>query len=213
MADKGIKEGDTVSWKWGSGKPSGVVEEVKSSGQLEIETAGRKVRKNADEDNPAVHVAREGNDVVKRASELAKESDGKDVEMKEKEKEKRDEKKEEEKEEKEREKEVSGKSAGWKRDRDDAVEEDGEAAAGEQGTHAAVEEQEDAEEETGKGAKKPKLDTDNEKSSEEKEKKGKASQPKKKTGRVAPKVKKSENPKPDIFHDTPAARTRSKAAV
>jgi hypothetical protein len=50
------------------------VAEVKTSGKLEIETAGKKVHKNADEPNPAVHVAREeGNDVVKRASELTKE--------------------------------------------------------------------------------------------------------------------------------------------
>jgi hypothetical protein len=203
-----------VSWKWGSGKPSGVVEEVKTSGQLEIETAGKKVRKNADEDNPAVHVAREGNDVVKRASELTKESDGEDVEVKDREKEKEEEEKvKEKKEEKEGEKELSGKSAGEKRDRNDAVEEDGEAAAVEQETHAAVEEQEGAEKEIRKEAKKPKLGTDEEKLSEEKEKKRKTSLLKKKAGRVAPKAKKSEDSKPAVFHDTPAARTRSKATA
>lgn len=74
MSDSPIKQGDEVSWKWGSGNPSGTVAEIKTSGKLEIETAGKKVHKNSDAENPAVHVAREGNDVVKRASELTKEN-------------------------------------------------------------------------------------------------------------------------------------------
>ncbi|KAG6872451.1 hypothetical protein C0995_009708 [Termitomyces sp. Mi166 len=92
MADKNIHEGDEgkfesilsgevsydrpysppVSWKWGTSEPSGTVAEVKTEGKLEIETKGKLVHKNADPSNPAVHVERTGNDVVKRASELTK---------------------------------------------------------------------------------------------------------------------------------------------
>ncbi|KAM6492298.1 hypothetical protein JOM56_012022, partial [Amanita muscaria] len=65
-----IQVGDEVSWNWGGEHPTGVVKEMKTTGKLEIESKGKLVHKNADEDNPAVHVEREGNDVVKRASEL-----------------------------------------------------------------------------------------------------------------------------------------------
>lgn len=46
--------------------------EIKTSGELAIETKGKQVKVNASEDNPAVHVARDGNDVVKRARTLTK---------------------------------------------------------------------------------------------------------------------------------------------
>ncbi|KAG6917748.1 hypothetical protein DXG01_001286 [Tephrocybe rancida] len=72
MADKNIQEGDDVTWNWGGGHPSGTVAEIKTDGQLEIESKGKLVHKNADPSNPAVHVERSGNDVVKRASELTK---------------------------------------------------------------------------------------------------------------------------------------------
>ncbi|RDB17448.1 hypothetical protein Hypma_001596 [Hypsizygus marmoreus] len=72
MADTTIQEGDAVSWKWGNGEPTGTVAEVKTDGPLEIESKGKRVHKNSDPANPAVHVEREGNDVVKRASELTK---------------------------------------------------------------------------------------------------------------------------------------------
>ncbi|KAF9456959.1 hypothetical protein BDZ94DRAFT_1135587, partial [Collybia nuda] len=62
----------TVSWKWGQSSPQGTIAEIQTTGQLEIESKGKLVHKNADPDNPAVHVAREGNDVVKRASELTR---------------------------------------------------------------------------------------------------------------------------------------------
>lgn len=61
-----------VSWKWGTSEPTGIVAEMKTEGKLEIETKGKLVHKNADPSNPAVHVERAGNDVVKRASELTK---------------------------------------------------------------------------------------------------------------------------------------------
>ena len=38
---------------------------------------GNTIKKNASPDNPGVHVSRQGNDVVKRASELDKEGEGK----------------------------------------------------------------------------------------------------------------------------------------
>ena len=69
-----ISTPSTVSWNWGSGHPSGTVAEIKAQGSLEITSKGKKVHKNANTENPAVHVEREGNDVVKRASELTKES-------------------------------------------------------------------------------------------------------------------------------------------
>ena len=60
-----------MSWKWGSGSPEGTVAETKSEGEIAIKTKrGNTVKKNAEPDNPAVHIERSGNDVVKRASEL-----------------------------------------------------------------------------------------------------------------------------------------------
>lgn len=128
-----------VSWKWGSsGHPSGTVAEIKTHGALEIESKGKRVRRNADLDNPAVHVVREGNDVVKRASELTKESSAPYIEKRDKRttvKEGVEEKKVTE--------------AGEKRDRSDADV---------NGDKASVNEQVEAEKDTGKEAKKPKLD-------------------------------------------------------
>jgi hypothetical protein len=60
-----------VSWQWGSGAPGGTVAEVAKEGEIAIESKkGNTIKKNADPENPAVHVERSGNDVVKRASEL-----------------------------------------------------------------------------------------------------------------------------------------------
>lgn len=53
--------------------------EVKTFGKLEIESKGKRVYKNADESNPAVHIERDGND-VKRASELSRLRGGGDEE-------------------------------------------------------------------------------------------------------------------------------------
>ena len=45
--------------------------ETKSEGEIAIKTKrGNTVKKNAEPHNPAVHIERSGNDVVKRASEL-----------------------------------------------------------------------------------------------------------------------------------------------
>jgi hypothetical protein len=60
-----------VSWNWGGGAPGGTVAETKKEGEIAIKSKrGNTIKKNADPGNPAVHVERAGNDVVKRASEL-----------------------------------------------------------------------------------------------------------------------------------------------
>ncbi|KIW65377.1 hypothetical protein PV04_07642 [Phialophora macrospora] len=65
------EKGDKVTWNWGSGQPGGTVAETKKEGELAITSKrGNKIKKNADPSNPAVHIERSGNDVVKRASEL-----------------------------------------------------------------------------------------------------------------------------------------------
>ncbi|KAK4997016.1 hypothetical protein LTR66_003506 [Elasticomyces elasticus] len=71
MAEKEIKKGDEVSWNWGSGHPSGTVGEIAKEGELSIKSnKGNTIKKNADPEDPAVHIERAGNDVVKRAHEL-----------------------------------------------------------------------------------------------------------------------------------------------
>lgn len=61
----------TVSWPWGGGAPGGEVAEKKKEGEIAITSKrGNKIKKNAEPSNPAVHVKRSGNDVVKKASEL-----------------------------------------------------------------------------------------------------------------------------------------------
>lgn len=65
-----------VSWNWGSGAPGGTVAETKDHGEISIQSKrGNTIKKSADgPDNPAVHIERSGNDVVKKASELNVES-------------------------------------------------------------------------------------------------------------------------------------------
>ncbi|MCJ1310251.1 hypothetical protein MMC25_003913 [Agyrium rufum] len=70
MADVPEK-GDQVSWNYGGGKPSGEVAEKKTEGEIAIESKrGNTIKKKADPENPAIHISRPGNDVVKRQSEL-----------------------------------------------------------------------------------------------------------------------------------------------
>ena len=60
-----------MAWNWGGGAPGGKVAEVKHEGQVAITSKrGNTIKKNAEPDNPAVHISRSGNDVVKKASEL-----------------------------------------------------------------------------------------------------------------------------------------------
>ncbi|ORX98770.1 hypothetical protein BCR34DRAFT_495824, partial [Clohesyomyces aquaticus] len=61
----------SVSWQWSGSRPGGEVAEVKEHGELAIQSnKGNTIKKNADPEDPAVHVQRSGNDVVKRAHEL-----------------------------------------------------------------------------------------------------------------------------------------------
>ncbi|KAI6884115.1 hypothetical protein KC363_g330 [Hortaea werneckii] len=135
MADKEIKEGDGVSWQWSGGRPGGVASEVKEQGEMTMETKrGNEVKKNAEPDNPAVKVDREGHDVVKKASELEVEEEGPNhKEDGEKQDDKKDEEKNEEGEEKDEDKnEADGEEkkdgeepqAGEKRKADDGEKED-----------------------------------------------------------------------------------------
>lgn len=60
-----------VSWSYGGGKPSGEVVEKKTDGELSIQSKkGNTITRKGDPENPAVHMAREGNDVLKKQSEL-----------------------------------------------------------------------------------------------------------------------------------------------
>ncbi|KAI3325646.1 hypothetical protein HD806DRAFT_453457 [Xylariaceae sp. AK1471] len=71
MTTQKPQKGDKVSWNWGSGAPGGKVVETKDKGEIAIKSKrGNTIKKNASPDNPAVHIERSGNDVVKRASEL-----------------------------------------------------------------------------------------------------------------------------------------------
>jgi len=79
MADTTIQEGDKASWKWSGSRPSGEVAEVKEHGDLSIQSnKGNTITKTATEGDPAVHLARSGNDVVKKASELTIDERGND---------------------------------------------------------------------------------------------------------------------------------------
>lgn len=66
-----------VSWKWGNGAPSGEVAEIATEGEIAIQSnKGNTIKKNASAEDPAVHITRPGNDVVKRAHELTVEEKG-----------------------------------------------------------------------------------------------------------------------------------------
>ncbi|TCD67837.1 hypothetical protein EIP91_011899 [Steccherinum ochraceum] len=72
VRDDKLEEGQEVSWKWGSGNPSGKVAEIVTEGKAEVTSnKGNTIHKNArGEDDPAVKITRKGNDVVKLAHEL-----------------------------------------------------------------------------------------------------------------------------------------------
>lgn len=60
-----------VSWQWSGNRPEGQVAEVAKEGEVSIESnRGNTITMEAEPENPAVHIARPGNDVVKKASEL-----------------------------------------------------------------------------------------------------------------------------------------------
>jgi len=71
MATESPRIGDQVSWQWSGSRPSGTVAEVKDHGHVSITSnKGNVISRNAEPGDPAVHVERSGNDVVKRAHEL-----------------------------------------------------------------------------------------------------------------------------------------------
>ncbi|KAK5106023.1 hypothetical protein LTS08_000139 [Lithohypha guttulata] len=71
MAGETPEKGDKVSWNYGGGAPGGTVAETKTEGDVAIKSKrGNTIKKKAEPNNPAVHIERSGNDVVKKASEL-----------------------------------------------------------------------------------------------------------------------------------------------
>ncbi|CAO1630214.1 unnamed protein product [Parajaminaea phylloscopi] len=65
-----LKEGDKVSWNWGNGNPSGTVKEVVDD-TAEVKTKrGNTVKKDGDEENPAIVLDTGKSDAVKRANEI-----------------------------------------------------------------------------------------------------------------------------------------------
>jgi len=65
-----VQQGDKVSWNWNGNHPSGTVGEVKAGEVTVTSHRGNEISKTGDESNPAVHIERSGNDVVKTANEL-----------------------------------------------------------------------------------------------------------------------------------------------
>merc|ERR1712072_618615 len=172
MADKEIKEGDEVSWQWSGGRPGGVASEVKEQGEMTMETKrGNEVKKNAEPDNPAVKVDREGHDVVKKASELEVEQEGPNHKE---DGEKQDDKKDEEN--KDEEKDGEGENKDEEKKDEDKNEVDGE-------------EKKDSEEP--QAGEKRKADDDEEKKDESEPKKAKKdeAEPKENGEKPAPKKK------------------------
>ncbi|KAL9130888.1 MAG: hypothetical protein Q9217_001038 [Psora testacea] len=71
MAGDEPEVGDKASWNWNGAQPEGEVAEKKTEGEVSIQSKrGNTIRKPAQQDDPAIHLSRPGNDVVKNASEL-----------------------------------------------------------------------------------------------------------------------------------------------
>ena len=67
----------TASWSWNGSHPSGEVAEKKTDGDLAIKSSrGNTIKAPGSPSDPAVHLARPGNDVVKKQSDLDLESKG-----------------------------------------------------------------------------------------------------------------------------------------
>lgn len=61
----------TVSWQHGSSNPSGEVAEKVTEGEASVQSKrGNTIKRKAEPENPAVHLLRPGNDVVKNQNEL-----------------------------------------------------------------------------------------------------------------------------------------------
>ncbi|GAB3331030.1 hypothetical protein GCM10027299_36480 [Larkinella ripae] len=67
-----VKKGDSVRWKYGSGHAEGKVVEVHKE-EIEKTIKGAKVKRNGTDDNPALVIEQEDDDLVlKLASEVEK---------------------------------------------------------------------------------------------------------------------------------------------
>ncbi|KAE8452344.1 hypothetical protein EG329_001044 [Mollisiaceae sp. DMI_Dod_QoI] len=60
----------SITWNWNGSHPSGTAAEVKPGEITVTSHRGNDISKTGDENNPAVHIERSGNDVVKTANEL-----------------------------------------------------------------------------------------------------------------------------------------------
>lgn len=69
MAEQ-VEAGDNVSWGWNGSKPEGQASEVKEGEVTVTSKRGNEISETGDASDPAVHIERSGNDVVKLASEL-----------------------------------------------------------------------------------------------------------------------------------------------
>ncbi|KAI9876587.1 MAG: hypothetical protein M1830_006165 [Pleopsidium flavum] len=200
MADEQIEKGDEVSWQWSGGRPSGTVAEVKKHGDVTIQSKrGNTIKKHAEPGDPAVHISRPGNDVVKKASELEVEekhatggADGDD----------------------EVEEAQGGTKAGEKHERDEDVEGEGEV---ENDHESATKKQKTAKKDTGvkkkgrpakKVAKKDEEAKDGEEKKDDAPKKKGPGRPKK--GETKAGEKKEKTTKPVANGDGIGSRTRSK---
>ena len=112
----------TASWNWNGSAPSGEVAEKKDEGEVAIQSKrGNTIKKAAQPNDPAIHLARPGNDVVKNQSEL-------DVEEKKADGGEEDNKEEEEDKEEAVNGEAESAQTGEKRKAEDEAEGDGESA-------------------------------------------------------------------------------------
>merc|ERR1711939_1048954 len=127
MSGDKVQEGDKVSWSWGSGQPSGTAAEVKAGDVTVVSHRGNEITKHGEEGNPAVHVERSGNDVVKKASELKVESHGSKSNGTSSEPKKDDEKKEDKKQEEEKQDEKKDDKKADDKNADDKEDESSEA--------------------------------------------------------------------------------------
>ena len=83
-------------WNWNGSTPSGTVAEKKESGDVSIQShRGNTIKKSAQPNDPAIHLSRPGNDVVKNQSDLIVDKKGADDKAGEKPEDKKEEKKEE----------------------------------------------------------------------------------------------------------------------
>jgi len=77
MTDIQLQKGDVASWAWSGARPEGTVAEIKEKGDVNVTSnRGNTITRHGEPGDPAVHLARSGNDVVKKAHELTVEEKG-----------------------------------------------------------------------------------------------------------------------------------------